>query len=159
MDLCVVVLRKESSGMAINGLNTYGSYGYYNTRQLNIGNDDTSTNPAAVLNVQTDASVVEQQSEAKSDALSINEAGTVDQGTIKSENQAPKNSNAADFTFDFKKNNNFNLVGATSSMEDMDLDKAMSDMKKDSVLDQYKFFVNPVNLGTDEDGTVRLVRQ
>jgi len=58
--------------------------------------------------------------------------------------------------FDFKKNNEFNLVGAQSEAEDLDVDKALSNMKKDSVLDQYKFFVKS-SLVSDQDGSVRQV--
>ena len=45
-------------------------------------------------------------------------------------------------------------------MEDVDIKKAVSDMEKDQVLDQYKFFIGTAqkmqkmpNLGTDADGT------
>lgn len=31
-------------------------------------------------------------------------------------------------------------------------------MKKDEVLEQYKFFVDSPNLGTDTDGTVRICK-
>ena len=48
-------------------------------------------------------------------------------------------------------------------MEDVDIKKAVSDMEKDQVLDQYKFFIGTAqkmkkmpNLGTDADGTVTL---
>lgn len=74
-------------------------------------------------------------------------------------NKAPKHSNPADFTFDFKKGNSYNLVSATNSMEDVDLEKAKKDMKKDLVLDQYKYFVGEPNLGTDADGTVKIVKR
>ena len=40
-----------------------------------------------------------------------------------------------------------------------DVSKALTDMKKDEVLEQYKFFVDSPNLGTDTDGTVRIVRR
>ena len=47
--------------------------------------------------------------------------------------------------------------------EDVDIKKAVSDMEKDQVLDQYKFFIGTAqkmqkmpNLGTDADGTVTL---
>ena len=78
-------------------------------------------------------------------------------------NKAPAHSDPKEFAFDFKNRNRFNLVAATSSMEDVDIKKAVSDMEKDSVLSQYKFFVGTApqmqkvpNLGTDADGTVRL---
>ena len=76
---------------------------------------------------------------------------------------APAHSDPKEFTFDFANRSRFNLVAATSSMEDVDIKKAVSDMEKDSVLSQYKFFVGTApqmqkvpNLGTDADGTVRL---
>ncbi len=76
-----------------------------------------------------------------------------------SSNKAPKHSAPADFTFDFKKDNRFNLEGATKDYEDINISKALSDMKKDTILDKYKFFVDSPNLGTDGDGTVRIVRK
>ncbi|MDO5402090.1 MAG: hypothetical protein Q4F11_01505 [Eubacteriales bacterium] len=63
-----------------------------------------------------------------------------------------------DCTLELKKNNKYNLVAATSEAEDIDVSKALLDMKKDNVLDRYKFFVNHARLGTDSDGTVRLKR-
>lgn len=73
--------------------------------------------------------------------------------------RTPKVSNPEDFAFDFKWNNQFNLVAASSDTEDIDVEKALDDMHKDTVLEQYKFFVESANLGTDEDGTVRLVQR
>lgn len=72
------------------------------------------------------------------------------------ENPAPKTSEPSQFTFDFKKSNPFHLIAATSPVEDIDVEKALSEMKKDAVLEPYKYFVNPANLGTDQDGTVRI---
>ena len=79
-----------------------------------------------------------------------------------SQNQTDKEINK-EFAFDFENRNRFNLVAATSSMEDVDIKKAVSDMEKDQVLDQYKFFIGTAqkmqkmpNLGTDADGTVTL---
>lgn len=66
--------------------------------------------------------------------------------------------NIHNLVFDFKKDNEYNLVGASSKLEDLDVEKALSDMKKDNVLSQYRFFVKPTTgLGTDGDGTVRKV--
>lgn len=61
--------------------------------------------------------------------------------------------------FDLKKENSYQLIGANSKLEDIDVEKALSDMQKDKVLSQYRFFVKPqqMGLGTDVDGTVRRV--
>lgn len=101
--------------------------------------------------------------------INIEQAGAGSQ-ELSSQNQsqqdikkAPAHSDPKEFTFDFQNRNRFNLVAATSSMEDVDIKKAVSDMEKDPVLDQYKFFIGTVpqeqkvpNLGTDADGTVTL---
>ena len=101
--------------------------------------------------------------------INIEQAGAGSQ-ELDSQNQsqqdikkAPAHSDPKEFTFDFQNRNRFNLVAATSSMEDVDIKKAVSDMEKDPVLDQYKFFIGTVpqqqkvpNLGTDADGTVTL---
>ena len=83
--------------------------------------------------------------------------------TDKEINKAPAHSDPKGFAFDFENRNRFNLVAATNSMEDVDIKKAVSDMEKDPVLDQYKFFIGTTqkmqkvpNLGTDADGTVTL---
>ena len=83
--------------------------------------------------------------------------------TDKEINNAPAHSDPKGFAFDFENRNRFNLVAATNSMEDVDIKKAVSDMEKDPVLDQYKFFIGTTqkmqkvpNLGTDADGTVTL---
>lgn len=102
-------------------------------------------NAASLNNVQVDAKNVEK-------AQKPEEAYKV----------PTKNEDIANLAFDFKKDNSFNLIGAKSKMEDMDVDKALDQMKKDSVLSQYKFFVKPQmnsGLGTDEDGTVKIVKR
>ena len=73
--------------------------------------------------------------------------------------KTPRHSDPKNFTFDFKKGNEFNLEGATRDYEDINVSKALTDMKKDEVLEQYKFFVDSPNLGTDTDGTVWIVRR
>lgn len=87
-------------------------------------------------------------------------AGLADTGLNASDDsrRAAGNENVHNLVFDFKRDNDYNLIGASSKLEDLDVEKALSDMKRDSVLSQYQFFVkSPKGLGTDEDGTVRKV--
>ncbi len=98
-------------------------------------------------------SVVNAQQSAALQEASSNQEIPKEQEEIK---KASANANPNDFVFDFKKNNDYHLVAAKNDMEDVDVDKEISAMQKDAVLEQYKFFVNPTNLGTDADGTVRL---
>ena len=57
--------------------------------------------------------------------------------TAQHQSTATAHSDPKKFTFDFTSRSRFNLVAATSSMEDVDIKKAVSDMEKDPVLDQY----------------------
>ena len=137
--------------MALSGIYGYGMSPYISNR-LNINSSDD-----IAVNQQEDAAVVNgsplKEQEAQAEVVAMQQPSSVEEDNSA---KAPKVSNPNDFTFDFRKNNSYNLVGATSAVEDMDVEKAVSDMKKDVVLDQYKFFVGPANLGTDADGTVRL---
>ncbi len=137
--------RKESA-MSVSGINI-SSY-YNNSYKAGSVSDN------------------EQLSGVQETAATQEETGTgVTAGgeTAQQKSAAPAHSDPKEFTFDFTSRSRFNLVAATSSMEDVDIKKAVSDMEKDSVLNQYKFFVGTApqmqkvpNLGTDADGTVRL---
>lgn len=132
--------------MKISSFNSYSTY-------------DSSVNDSRVSqNVQAVNEKDNLDKELESTSSKASQA-TEDVDSKTESNNAPKHSNPADFTFDFKKDNRFNLEGATKDYEDINVNKALSDMKKDSVLEQYKFFVDSPNLGTDSDGTVRIVRK
>jgi hypothetical protein len=70
--------------------------------------------------------------------------------------ELPQNGEAV-HTYAFRQAPSFQLVGVTSEIEDVDVEKAFADMKKDTVLEQYKYFIDSPNMGTDENGTVRLI--
>ena len=128
--------------MTISGINNSYSYASYSKKI------DTSSTDA-------DVSQVSQVNQP----LPIESSISSDDQPQQQASELPKPSrtgNLEKIIFDFKKNNEFNLVGAQSKVEDVDVDKALSDMKKDSVLDQYKFFVKS-SLLSDADGSVRQV--
>ena len=52
------------------------------------------------------------------------------------------------------------LAKANDMVDSIELKHDRDMMSRDSVLDQYKYFVEPkANLGTDEDGSVSLLRE
>lgn len=130
--------------MLVSGYARYGTYDVSKVSTYNDSYNDTvsdMTGTAGTLQADKELDANESQ-----------------QGGLFT-NQAPKHSEPADFIFDFRKDSRFNLEGATKDYEDINIDKALYDMKKDTVLDKYKFFVDSPNLGTDKDGTVRIVRR
>ena len=137
--------RKESA-MGVGRINIHSFYDNYA-----IGGKQNNNNLQNTENVQIEQTGAGSQ-----------ESGNHNQ-TDKEINKAPAHSDPKGFAFDFENRNRFNLVAATNSMEDVDIKKAVSDMEKDPVLDQYKFFIGTTqkmqkvpNLGTDADGTVTL---
>lgn len=55
----------------------------------------------------------------------------------------------------FQKNNDFSYLGKDKDVESLDMQKAISDMKQDSVLQEYQYFVGSAqNIYQSSDGTV-----
>lgn len=59
----------------------------------------------------------------------------------KSRSEIGASTNALESAISANSNTELNLVGANSRLEDLDVAKAISDMKKEQVLEQYQFFV------------------
>ena len=129
----------------------YDMNGRMSVRQLN----NVDSNAAAVA--QGNVKGTDAQEQAKGSVNMPKTDAEDDTGSELLRRRRPSES-INNLVFDFKKDNDFNLVGASSKLEDLDVEKALSDMQKDSVLSQYRFFVKPSEgLGTDGDGTVRKV--
>ena len=133
--------------MAIRGIGQY-SYGF-SPVQRKEQTEEVNTAPVSAV----------PDIDVSSDAAGNNGAGADSADSLQEVAKAPRQSDPSDFLFDFKRNNSFNLIAATNDTEDIDVDKALDDMQKDAVLVQYKYFVGPTNLGTDQDGTVRMVQR
>lgn len=63
-----------------------------------------------------------------------------------------------DVSLSLKGNEPFEMTGRDSAIEQLDIQKAISDMKKDSILEQYQFFVgssqNILQNAIEPDGVV-----
>jgi len=89
-----------------------------------------------------------------------NEAVSAPAADIREEisTQAPARQNAKleDISVTFNKQEDFDYIGQDRDIRSLDMERAISDMKKDQVLQQYQYFVgNAKNLMTDNaDGMV-----
>ena len=53
------------------------------------------------------------------------------------------------------KNNDFSYIGRDKDIQALDIQKAISDMKQDSILQEYQYFVGSArNIYQSEDGMV-----
>ena len=76
------------------------------------------------------------------------------------ENQASRIADLEQVSLKFNKEDNFDYIGMDSSLDNLDMQKAISDMQKDRVLQSYQYFVGSAgNLFGEtppEDGMVVL---
>lgn len=59
-----------------------------------------------------------------------------------------------DISITFNKNDDFDIIGKTSDITDLDLQKAVSISKRDDILNNYKTSENALPVYTGEEGTV-----
>ena len=76
------------------------------------------------------------------------------------ENQASRMADLEQVSLTFNKEDSFGYIGMDSSLDNLDMQKAISDMQKDQVLQSYQYFVGSADslFGgmPSEDGTVVL---
>lgn len=74
---------------------------------------------------------------------------------VVSENRRPKVADLENISLTFNKEDDFSYIGKDASVKSLDMQKAISDMKKDGILEEYQYFVgNSRNLYADPDGIV-----
>jgi len=70
-------------------------------------------------------------------------------------NKAPKSIDPNSVSITFNKNDEFGYIGSKKDINNLDMEKAISDMKQDSILQEYNYFVgNSNNIFNSEDGVV-----
>lgn len=123
--------------MGINGINNY--VGFQNYKIPAVSN----------VNVKEETNQGIQPKEAN---LSINESIHEAPVVAKSKTDAA----LEDISVTFNKQESFDYIGQDSDIYSLDMEKAISDMKKDQVLQQYNYFVGNIAgpIVDNEDGMV-----
>lgn len=139
--------------MTISGMN-YGFYGFdYNNsikNNINASNDKVNVNNSELdkSNQNVDANVSAQASDEGK--VSVKAPKILAEGQLE------------DFTFDFKKSKEFSMKGEDSNITSLDITNDIADVKKDDLLDQYRFFAasesSPVQYQSDEGMVMRVNR-
>lgn len=74
---------------------------------------------------------------------------------VQEEDTRSKTADLSNLSLTFHKEETFDYIGSESKLADLDVQKAVSDMKKDSILQEYQYFVgNSRNVLEMEDGIV-----
>lgn len=119
-----------------NGLTNYGNYGYRDIPQVK-----PEEVKAAELN---EPKVQEQPKEEPVASPSKYE-----------QEQKSRIASLEDISLTFNKEESFEYLESDSSVKSLDMQKAISDMQKDTVLQEYQYFVgSSKTLFSDDDGIV-----
>ena len=99
---------------------------------------------------------VRKQSEQQTDAKQTTAEDVMSSSiTSAGEDTRSKVANLQDVSLTFNKEESFDYLGSESGLMNLDVRKAISDMRKDSILQEYQYFVgsSPSYMNTD-DGIV-----
>lgn len=92
--------------------------------------------------------------EEKNDGLSQSSTAAVPETELK---KVDKIANLEEVSLSFNKEDDFGYIGRDSDIFKLDVEKAISDMKRDSVLEEYQYFVGSSQTLTEQqsaDGVV-----
>ena len=97
-----------------------------------------------------------QKQDSQSNLIKTQAAGDNNASNLSQPPSRQKMAALEDISITFNKQEDFDYIGQDSDIQSLDIHKAISDMKKDQVLQQYQYFVgSSSNLVTENsDGTV-----
>lgn len=122
--------------MNISGIRTYAGFYDYNT----IKNQEAGNRQLQDIKEVEAPEVLLEETERESSA----------DVTIQSKDQGP-DSGALEYTKQYQPQTSYELIGRESEIAALDVEQAISDMKKDQVLQQYQFFVGESRAGENLD--------
>jgi hypothetical protein len=132
----------EDLKMALNGISQYGGL-YNNYRVVDIPKVDVKT--------------VEEQDLKKREEAVVPSLETFE--PVVADNRT-KSADLENISLNFNKNDDYSYIGMDFSIESLDMEQAISDMKKDKILEDYQYFVgSSTELNekfASEDGKVML---
>lgn len=87
-------------------------------------------------------------------------AVTIEQEDAPRKDMLRKDAGVEDISLTFNRQEGFGYIGRDSDIHSLDVEKAIDDMKKDKVLQQYQYFVgSSSNLYTDGNGEGTVIRK
>lgn len=129
--------------MAIQGLDQYG--GFYNNYSVNN-----------IPSVDVDYVKNQEEKALEADSnLQSHQNNSAHSNTAETEDHRGRNADLEDISLTFNKEDSFDCIGSDSEIGNLDVQKAVSDMKKDQILEEYQYFYGTSNhISQSEDGIV-----
>ncbi len=91
-----------------------------------------------------DIDTVKKQEEQKS-VQSQETSSIIPSSREAEQRKAERVANLQEISLTFNKKDDYGYIGKDSSLESLDMQKAISDMQKDSILQEYQYFVGSAN--------------
>ena len=111
-------------------------------------------NDYSSLKVREALAEVKKPEESKASEESLNAASAQPKAYTESAVKRERLLGLEDISITFNKNDDFDIIGKTSDITDLDLQKAVSISKKDDILNNYKAAENALPVYAGEEGTV-----
>ena len=111
-------------------------------------------NDYSSLKIREALAEVKKPEESKASGESLNAASEQPKAHTESAVKRERLLGLEDISITFNKNDDFDIIGKTSDITDLDLQKAVSISKKDDILNNYKAAENALPVYAGEDGTV-----
>lgn len=111
-------------------------------------------NDYSSLKVREALAEVKKPEESKASEGSLNAASAQQGADTESTVKRERLLGLEDISITFNKNDDFYIIGKTSDITDLDLQKAVSISRKDDILNNYKAAENALPVYVGEDGTV-----
>lgn len=140
--------------MAINSLSGLG----FNSYRIDIPRVNPEAENVSVgrNNVATETSAVNSTA-VETSAVNNTAAETLANASDLADKR-PRFSNLSDVSLNFNKNDDYSFLGSEADINSLDMKKAISDMKKDKIFEDYQFFVgtsdNVRQMFNSEDGKI-----
>ncbi len=123
--------------MNVSGVRPYAGFYQYNSIRLNEARNAQIAASESVSKNAQNAAVETQNPVAAVEAVAKQE-------------RKPQTFSSYDFAQQYKPDETFDLKGVDSDINSLDVQKAVSDVAKDNMLQEYQFFVdsNPEDVGS-----------
>lgn len=135
--------------MAISGIDQYGgllnSYAYQNIKSVDLN----------TVKAQDEANAIAQKQSNSIAGLAESYANT-ELNNIRMTDNRSRIANLEDISLSFNLNEDYGYLGKDAEIGQLDMEQAISDMRKDNMLQEYQFFVGGQDniMADSEDGMV-----
>lgn len=132
--------------MGMNGINGMNGLQNYNLQRSIQAPDAAQQSAKTVI---TEIPGQESRVPSSDTSLQIESVGLGKTGEAQGASRPAANAALEDISVTFNKQDDFGYIGRDSDIHSLDVEKAISDMRKDQILQQYQYFVGSKTVFTE----------